>query len=70
MALYLLPNECEALLSYGSNLVAEEMRFGLGWNSTSTTVDYTGHDIFKAGILLLLLLLWGRKVRIPVRKER
>ena len=32
-----MPNECEALLSDGSDLVAEQMRFGLGWNSTSTT---------------------------------
>ena len=33
-----LPNECEALLSDGSDLVAEKMRFELGWNSTSTTI--------------------------------
>ena len=28
----------EAALSDGSDLVAEEMRFELGWNSTSTTI--------------------------------
>ena len=28
----------EALLPDGSDLVAEEMRFRLGWNSTSTTI--------------------------------
>ena len=32
-----VPNECEAWLPNDSNLVAEEMKFGLGWNSTSTT---------------------------------
>ena len=38
VALEPLPDECEALLSYGSDLVAEEMEFELGWNSTSTIV--------------------------------
>ena len=28
---------CEVALSDGSDLLAEEMKFGLGWNSTSTT---------------------------------
>ena len=28
---------CEVALSDGSDLVAKEMRLGLGWNSTSTT---------------------------------
>ena len=27
---------CEVALSDGSDLVAEEMKFGSGWNSTST----------------------------------
>ena len=31
-----MPNECEALLSDGSDLVTKEIKFGLGWNSTST----------------------------------
>ena len=30
-------DECEAWLSDGSDLVAEEMEFGLGWNSLSPT---------------------------------
>ena len=30
-------NESEALLPDGSDLVAEEMKFGLGWNSAFTT---------------------------------
>ena len=29
---------CEVALSDGSDLLAEEMKFGLGWNSASTTV--------------------------------
>ena len=33
-----MPNECEAWLPDGSDLVAEEMWFVLGWNSTTTTV--------------------------------
>ena len=37
MALLPLPDECEAWLPDDSDLVAEEMRFGLGCNSTSTT---------------------------------
>ena len=37
MALLPLPDECEAWLPDDSDLVAEEMRFGLGWNSTFTT---------------------------------
>ena len=28
---------CEMALSNGSDLLAEEIKFGLGWNSTSTT---------------------------------
>ena len=44
MALLPLPNEFEALLSDGSDLLAEEMRFELGWNSTSTTKILTYHN--------------------------
>ena len=32
-----MPDECETWLLDDSDLVAEEIRFGLGWNSTSTT---------------------------------
>ena len=28
---------CEVALSDGSDLLVEDMKFGLGWNSTSTT---------------------------------
>ena len=38
VALQPLPDECEVLLPDDSDLVAEEMKFGLGWNSTSTTL--------------------------------
>ena len=41
VALKPLSNECEALLSDGLDLVAEEMRLELGWNSTSTTTIHT-----------------------------
>ena len=37
-----MPDECEALLPDGSDLVAEKMRFGLGRNSTSTTLTWRG----------------------------
>ena len=33
---------CEVALSDGSDLLAEEMKFGLGWNSTSTTANKAG----------------------------
>ena len=37
MALKALPDECYTMLPDGSDLVAEEMRLRLGYNSTSTT---------------------------------
>ena len=44
-----MSNECEALLSDGSDLVAEEMKFELGWNSTSTTqsLNIASSDLLK-----------------------
>ena len=32
-----MPDECEAWLSDGTDLVAEEMEFGQGWNSPTPT---------------------------------
>ena len=46
MTLQPLPDECEAWLSDGSDLVAEEMEFGQGWNSPSHTKD-TNESIHK-----------------------
>ena len=40
-----IANECESLLSDGSDLVAEEMKFGMGWNSTTTTVSISQKKI-------------------------
>ena len=41
-ALWPLPGECEAWLSDGSDLVAEEMGLGQGWNCPSTTLGTLG----------------------------
>ena len=38
MALQPLQDECEAWVPDDSDLVAEDMRFELGWNSTSNTI--------------------------------
>ena len=40
-----IANECESLLLDGSDLVAEEMKFGMGWNSTTTTVSISQKKI-------------------------
>ena len=45
MALQPLPDECEAWFPDGSDLVAKEMGFGQGWNSTSTTEGFNLKDI-------------------------
>ena len=49
VALEPLPNECESLLSDGSDLVAEEMKFGCRWNSTSTTITLVGPPTLYQG---------------------
>ena len=48
-----LPGECEAWLLADSDLVAEEMRFGLGLSSTTATPL----SIPKAKILLLCFII-------------
>ena len=44
---------CEVALSDGSDLLAEEMKFGLGWNSTSTTLSFD--------FLFIVLFVWSLK---------
>ena len=73
---------CEVALSDGSDLLAEEMKFGLGWNSTSTTLFiqpfcYMYHLLFvfnprhrfKVAILIDIVSRWNLTLGMPCQKS-
>ena len=51
---------CEVALSNGSDLLAEEIKFGLGWNSTSTTDGSKAVTCTGWGWIKGCFMLWVR----------
>ena len=51
-------DECEAWVPDGSDLVAEEMEFGQGWNSPFHTSAKNMYSLFSIGRELCLVLAW------------